>query len=30
MIFIHNKIVLLFQWFKNPSPLPDDIIHALR
>jgi len=30
MIFIHNEIVLLFQRFKNSSPLPDDIIHTLR
>jgi len=30
MIFIHNEIVLLCQRFKNPSTLPEDIIHTLR
>jgi len=30
MTFIHNEVVLLFQQFKNSSPLPDDIIYTLR
>jgi len=30
MIFIYNEVVLFFQWFKNTSPLPDDIMQTIK